>query len=216
MTLFSINNNIETEQNRTISTIPYLSKVYIVSFSVKPNAFVMGRYTSVLHFTTGGNFGAMGMHIPAVWFWNDKLHIANGVNGHPNYWINTPKLAKDQWSDVIIINTKVGESFIYEILLNGKLVHRTTNTTPREYKNVRVYATDPWYPKFQGELQNLLVTTPGMFRFRFSYFYCFVATIGKAFFTCQAWNKEKSCRGLITQRLKFETNATIARNLLHI
>lgn len=160
--MFAINNKIDTEKDKLVSTIPNLPKVYNVSFSVKPTAFI-GEYTNVLHFTTDGNSGTMGDRTPGVWFRNDILHIASAVNGKPNYFFDTPKLAKDQWTDVTIINAEAGESFIYEILLNGKRVHVTINTTPREYENVLVYVTDPWYSKFHGELRDLLVTTPGKF-----------------------------------------------------
>lgn len=104
--------------------------------------------------------GKMGMRTPAVWFWNDELHIASGVNGNPNFWRNTPKLALNQWSDVTIINSKNDSKYFYSVYFNGMLLVEAENPTTSEYKDVQVWVSDPWHQKFAGSLCNLMVTVP--------------------------------------------------------
>ena len=145
-----------------VSTISSMPPEYIITFSVKTTAFVHG-YSDVLHFTTGGNIGKLGYRIPGIWFYSNRLHICGSVKGNYNYCANSQVVAKNKWINVRIVNKKEGSTYWYTVYVNGRQIARTDNPSSRIYKNVKVYATDPWYRPFQGKIQNLKIEVLGMY-----------------------------------------------------
>ena len=155
--------SIHPRKNQVIRTIASISKVNSVSFSVNPTSFIKG-WSSVLHFTTGGNAGRLGYRIPGVFFYYNRLHICGSVSGNSNYCLNSQPLAANRWAKVRIVNSKVGTAYWYEVYVNGRRLVKVKNTRPAIYKNVRIYATDPWYAQFRGSIRNLKVNVAGSAR----------------------------------------------------
>ena len=147
----------------TLSSIP---AEYVISFSVRPTAFSKG-WSNVLHFTTGANYGKLGTRIPGVWFYYNKLHICGSVNGNANRCYNSKPLARNRWTDVKIVNSKVGSKYWYTVYVNGVLLGKMVNPSSRVYKNVKVYITDPWHKSFKGSLRNIQISAKGNFNQKF-------------------------------------------------
>ena len=147
---------IRHRKNRILRTIPVIGKVNSVSFSVKRTA-TQRYWTSVLHFTTGGNAGRPGYRIPGIFFHTNNLHMCGTVGRNTNYCKNY-NLPQNRWANVRIVNSKAGPRYTwYTIYVNGRRILRVKNTIPRVYKNVKVYTTDPWFRPFTGILKNLRI-----------------------------------------------------------
>ena len=148
------------KKGNLLTTLSAIPAEYVVSFSVRPTAFSTG-WSSVIHFTTGENCCKVGSRIPGVWFNNNILHICGAVNDNGNHCYNSKPIAKNEWTDVLIVNSKVGSKFWYTVYVNSIQIGRILNPSSRVYKNVKVYITDPWHKSFKGSLRNIQISAPG-------------------------------------------------------
>ena len=46
---------------------------------------------------------------------------------------------------------------MYRISIGGEELHAVENSQPEEFHNVKVYASDPWYPAQPGSIRNLVI-----------------------------------------------------------
>ena len=85
---FTLFRNKETPitRNTLVTTIPLLPMEYEISFDFKPTKWI-GGWTNILHMTTGGNSG-WGERIPGFFPLNQKVSIANGIDGNGNWNFN--------------------------------------------------------------------------------------------------------------------------------
>ena len=130
-----------------------------MSFNLKPNSYSKG-WRSVLHLTSGKDYGAYGDRIPGVWFHEDgsgKLGIFAAVSGNVNYYVETAPLPLGQWSHIKIVQSLVDGKYWLSVDLNGVNIHRVENSDPRDFKNVKVYAADLWYAAQDGSIKDLLI-----------------------------------------------------------
>ena len=59
---------------------------------------------------------------------------------------------KDQYSS--------NGDYIYRITVAGKQVHRVINNDPREFKNVKMYVSSPWYEPADAIIKDLNMDAP--------------------------------------------------------
>ena len=158
-------NRFKTEgalgKNKVIATLPKLGKAYDVSFEVKPSKYQKG-WSNVLHLTTGGNIAKYGERTPGVWFHSgsgtkNRFHICSAINGNRNYCYNSKDYQVKKWIKLNIQQIKSGKNYVYIIRINDKEVHRVINKNPAEFKNVKVFASDPWYNNQPGAIRHLLI-----------------------------------------------------------
>ena len=62
------------------------------------------------------------------------------------------------WIKIVVKQALVNGDYVYSIHLNGKEIHKVTNTQPKEFHNVRVYAADPWNEALPEKIRNLVIT----------------------------------------------------------
>ena len=140
------------------------------------------NWASIFHFTRWGNCCSYGERYPAVFLHpSGSLHICHGISGNGNHFYNH-KIDLNKKYGLIIRQywNEQGGNLIYEIIINGQVVHEKINTKPtvsqltevkiiRQRKHiiflqkytdsVKVYASDPWHESFTGELFNFGWTT---------------------------------------------------------
>ena len=159
-------NPIEIIQARPYKTLKSLGKDYRVSFDVKATRFIKS-WQSIVHFTTGGNYGKYGDRIPAVFFDSKrKISIRSAINGNPDYRYDDPVERKEnEWINIQIYQKKAyqstGGGYVYKIRINGDTVHSVLNKKPRVFSDVIVYISDPWATKLNGFIRNLMITNNG-------------------------------------------------------
>ncbi|XP_065672701.1 uncharacterized protein LOC105845300 isoform X3 [Hydra vulgaris] len=147
------------KKNNLIATLTSLGKAYTITFKLKPNLYSFG-WKSVIHLTIKENNGQYGDRNPGVWFQEDgsgRLNIYSAVNGNPNYNITTEPLALNEWSNIKISQTRLNSIYIFQVYINGKMIHSIENTKPQLFKNVKVYTSDPWYDAQDGSIKDLRI-----------------------------------------------------------
>ena len=140
-----------------------VKKEYNIHFKVFPKHFSPGWH-NVLHFTTGRDLHDPGSRIPGVWFFpNGKnqarsLHICSDVNEEVNTCFNSHMIPRNEWTQINIKQELINGRYMYQILINHQLVHEVENQSPRMYKNVTIYAGDPFYSPQPGSMKDLIYT----------------------------------------------------------
>ena len=135
----------------------------------KPTDYSHAGWTNLLHLTIGGDYGSYGQTTPSVWFHpSSGISIYSAVNGNPKYkyLTKTDRPPLGVWTSLEISQEQVGGKFIFKIVIGGKKIHSEENTQPEVFKDVKVYASDPWYEPQPGAVKALLIQTKlGQFYF---------------------------------------------------
>ena len=140
-------------KNTLVSTFPSLPKQYEFSFDFKPTKFV-GGWTNILHLTTGGNAG-WGERIPAFLMVNNKVAIANAIDGNGNWYFWSPVLKVSEWVHFRVTQTFERHEYVYRVYMNKQLLKTKVNKKPQEFKQVDVWVSDNWYAATPGYIKNL-------------------------------------------------------------
>ncbi|XP_065662973.1 uncharacterized protein LOC136085581 [Hydra vulgaris] len=142
-----------------LETLNDMMNEYTVSFNLKPKSYSKGL-KNVLHFILDNDIVENGDRNPGVWFHQDgsgKLVIFVAVNNNGKYSIETAPLTLNVWSFVKISQILSNDKYWLTVDLNGANIHRVENYMAKNFKNVKVYASDPWYDAQDGSIADLLI-----------------------------------------------------------
>jgi hypothetical protein len=153
-------------KNVLLTTIPKLSRSFIVKIQLKPSVFQSG-WTNVFHMSAhGGNSEKYGDRIPGIWFWSsnptaavNRLHICSAVNGNRNYCYNSPiNVPRGKWTEVEVTQREeqVG-LYRYEVQVNNVVIGSVLNKGAEEFENVKVFTSDPWHENMKGQIRQLSI-----------------------------------------------------------
>lgn len=140
-----------------VEILPLFGTVWTVSFDIKIIGTIQ-NWGSVVHFTTNKNIAEFGSRIPAVWTAPGKtsLTIASAVNNNKNYHIYTDPLPLNKFVNVKIEQTfTINDKYMFNIYIDGKLIHSIENKKVQDFRSVKVYKADPWYPAANAVVKNL-------------------------------------------------------------
>ena len=144
-----------------IKTIPTWGDIFHIQFNIfvtklpdcgMPLCFL----TNVLHFSAGGDDNEnYGDRIPAVFIQNRGLdnsyiQIASAVNGDKNYMVHIKFFVNIQYQISIRQYKDHGQHW-YQIMVNGKTFHTVINRKPKRFRNVKMYASNPWTTSFAAD-----------------------------------------------------------------
>jgi len=154
------------QKSTKLGTIASLHKTYEVSFEMWPITIKKG-WTNVIHLSRGENNRRYGDRIPAVFFWQTgnedtpaDMFIAAAVNNNKNTFKKAySKAPLKTWYKVKVQQQKVDGKYVYSLFINGKQVYKIVNKRPTVFKNVAVYASDPWFSATQVWIRNLCLST---------------------------------------------------------
>ena len=162
---FSSDGEQQLVKGNLIATIPSMGKEWKVSFEINPTRYFQ-KLANILHLTTGGKgMGAKakpGERIPAVWLHqNLGVIIAASLKGKATV---LKKFAKslvpiNKWTWFNISQVKEGRNYMYKVALGGVEVLAMKNSQPEEFKNVKVFASNPWNSNQEGSIRNLTIET---------------------------------------------------------
>ncbi|XP_065653675.1 uncharacterized protein LOC136071898 [Hydra vulgaris] len=153
-----INNVIEDiptplEKGKNITEMPILNPEFLVSFDFIPYSF-NSNLSSVIHFiiddvTTG---------YPGVWLDDLGVLLISALNNGTNFIFRTDfALALNQWSKIEISQVFINGSYVYKIKVNDTYFVSEINTQVRSFKNVVLYASNPWNVSQNGSIKNVFV-----------------------------------------------------------
>ncbi|XP_065653497.1 coadhesin-like isoform X2 [Hydra vulgaris] len=156
---FLIQNKTSLLKNNLVTTLMKHTKEYTVSFKIKPTSF-LNQWANVIRLTINNDNDKYGDRNPAVFFRKNGtgLHICSAVSGIVNYVKNTDQLVLDNWTSVKIAQEFVGKNYIYSIELNGRTILNIKNNDTRDFSNVKVYVSDPWFEAQPGFIKDLQIT----------------------------------------------------------
>ena len=146
------------QQNKLITTLNTLGKEFKVSFGFYATS--KGTWGKILHFMVG-NSDTNGDRIPTVYY-SGTLQINFLISGREKSF-SVYSVTVNKWHSVKIEQKQEGNSFRFSITVDGKKEHNVINTDAREFRNVKVYANDPWYRTQPGYIRNLYFDTKGNF-----------------------------------------------------
>ena len=160
MNLISL--EIAITKNNLLATIPRMSTEWSISFQFRQTS-LSPVWTNIIRFasanTTYGSPITIGKRIPAVFINinSRKLHFTHAVNGMANYIVNgeaTDNKLNDNHHIEIHQRYVSRGDYRYFIKINGTEIHSTINSDARQFYNVNVYASDPWYENVNGFISN--------------------------------------------------------------
>ena len=135
---------------------------YEIGLDITPSNALVKGWASILHFTaTGGDCCGYGSRIPGVWFspGSRRLLVVDGHSADGNS--NTQKWKCDD--NVLTLQPNVNyrirmlfKSKVVSVYVNGQVACATEPRADRKvFKNVIVYASDPFYEPAKATVQNL-------------------------------------------------------------
>ena len=90
-------------KNHQIGKLTNLFEDYIIGFDLRLNFAYGQSWSSVLHFTTGGNNENYGDRTPAVWLYDNKrLFVSSAINGNKNEYKELTTLRTYRWYSIEI------------------------------------------------------------------------------------------------------------------
>lgn len=149
-------------KGRVIKTLPVLNRGYRLSFQIQPIRNAHYGWSSILHATIGGNMAKNGDRTPGIFFrpGSFKLHICSTVGTNKNYCYDSAPLHRYKVYSIVIQQVQKapsGNLFYYQIIINNKVVVDVLNVHPVSFKNVKYYASDPWYAPANAVFSNFKV-----------------------------------------------------------
>ena len=146
-----------------MATISKLGSEWRVVLEFKPTEYIYGHprgWTSLLHLTIGGDKALHGDRTPAIFFHPGfGIYICSSVGQDTDYCYTSSSHRPDPgiWTDIEIGQRENGNRLTFYISVSGEEVHSVTNTETREFTDVQVYASDPWYTAQPGYIRNLSI-----------------------------------------------------------
>ena len=113
-------------------------------------------WMNVFHFTgTNKNYGDHGDRVPAL-FINKAgyFHFVTSLNDNANY-DKSFHSELGRTYHVTIQQSKEGNKYWYEIVLDSGSILREQNMNPQTYSTVKLYTSDPWHDPFSSDFGNV-------------------------------------------------------------
>ena len=143
--------------NNLLTTIPSLTKEWMVEFSFKPTNLQHGGWTNIFHMTKGGEWGSYGVRTPAVFYHPDNgLMVTSAVNNSFDFRYLFPSPTVGQWTKIRVSQELLDNKFKYRVVIDGveKVVE---NKNAVAFQNVKVFASNRWHTTQPGFVKDLSI-----------------------------------------------------------
>jgi len=154
---------VRRAKNHHIATFDYIGKEYAVSFDFVPSKLQTG-WGSVIHITNkDSDCYTEGCRLPGIWFRREndvsRICVGSDISGNGNYYYDHPEeaIAVGKKVSVRVQQDNFGGNYVFTISINGKVKWAVYNTKPKEFTDMKVYVSDPWFPLQEGVMTNLEV-----------------------------------------------------------
>lgn len=154
--------DLELNRGKLIATLDQLNTEWKVTFDFMATSF-KNPMRNILHMQAkDSKNGREGYCIPQI---NacptphlGSIHISTTINQRVSHYSNNIiKFKLGEWNTIMVAQEKVGRDYQYMIFINGLRVHCTANRHPKVFKNVLVYASNPYFDGQEGFIRNLVV-----------------------------------------------------------
>ena len=143
--------------NNPIAVFRILRKEHQIMFQVKPLQFISGNM-SVLHLFQGDQYG-YGSRVLVVWVVSRVLMFCSDIIVGTNTCVTiSDNVILGSWLTIKVFQKCMENgTYSYNVLVNGVNVYAVINTDPRDFSNVTLYATDPFFNPLNGTIRNLCI-----------------------------------------------------------
>ena len=109
--VFSQKEELPLRKDNHLTTLSSVDKEYSVSFELFVTEHTSAEWRSIVHLTTGENFGPQGARIPGVWLREGNLlYIYSNVNGNHDYvYAYAEPIIEGRWYRIEIDQVKTDE-----------------------------------------------------------------------------------------------------------
>ena len=160
-TVFSSIGEHPLAKNNLIGKLPSLAKEWRVSFDFKPEKYSNDGLMSILYLTVGGNTAKHGDMTPAVYFYKGSIWL--GFSRGKNFKSIHDVMDSEQIPINIWITMKISQelnnkgTYIIKLDVGGREVFLLENEIPRNFSNVKVYASGPWRAPQPGFIRDIVI-----------------------------------------------------------
>ena len=149
-------------RNHLYQTLPTLFKQWSVIVYIMPNG-IEKDHSNILLIGTGANNEEYGARTPAinVASGTTKLIVSSAINGNNNYHLGiTNPILMHEWTRVEVSQLLLlNGSYQYTIRIGDTIFAQMENTDPREFLNVKVYASNNYRSAANAMIANLTIDT---------------------------------------------------------
>ena len=158
-TILSLPNEHILKKNTLLKTLPTLAKEWKVAFDFKSTNYDYWGSAQVLQMTIGGTGGNIGDRTPALWMHKTRgVYIVTTLSGKAavgKYIKKKPSI--DEWTKVQISQVKEGYKYMFSLVIKGETLWSVENTQPKEFSNVKVFASSNWHVAQAGSIRGLKI-----------------------------------------------------------
>ena len=124
----------------------------------KPTTYSGISYQSILHLTNQStNTAKYGGRVPALWSYKGKLRIEYAKDNKGTRSHNLPGPPAGKWTQITLSQEDLSGKFRFRVLINGVEKYNVENAQDGQFRDVRVYASDPWFTAQSGYIKDLSV-----------------------------------------------------------
>ena len=133
-----------------IETLPRQAKSWLLKFKIKPTACADEHWRNVIHVTQGGDYSVYGDRNPFISMIprTNQINIASGMNGEIAMYLCEKFIPLHAYTAVSVTQKYSAKQKQYVAIakLNDTVCNtEIVNNEPREFYNLRVYASDEWH-----------------------------------------------------------------------
>ena len=156
---FAMVEDVSLKKYQLVAILNSLPKEYELSFELMPTSF-LNNWTNVIHLTIGDDNRNYGNRTPGVWFQPDNsLYFNSPINdSSKNFSVLTVRAQIMEWTKVKISQLLITEKYTFTVQVGETEVYTVQNLFPQEFKNVKVYLSDPWYFAQPGLIRNVIIS----------------------------------------------------------
>jgi len=147
--LFSHRDQLELEEDNLLTTLPILTKEWMIDFRIMATNLDHKNWTSIIHMKEEGSSN----RIPAFFSNSSRVQVCFHVNGNPNYQETISGLKLNKWTHIVI--SQYGSRF--KVVIGGRDEINVKNTQPIQFENVKVWATPPGSRAQPGYIKDLSI-----------------------------------------------------------
>ena len=144
-------------KNNLLTTIPSLTKEWVVEFSFKPTNSQHEGWTTIFHMTKGGEWD-YGIRTPAVFYHPGYcLQVTSVVNNNVNFYNLFPAPTVGEWTKIRVSQELLDYKLKFRVLIDGVEKVNVENENAVVFQNVKVFASNPWNKAQPGFVKDLSI-----------------------------------------------------------
>merc|ERR1711962_345114 len=157
-TIYEVEEELTLTKSNLLTTLPTLPREWMVEFLFKPTNLDNPDWTNIFHMTIGGDTTNIGDRTPAVFFRpSNGLQVCSTIKEVPNLHVNLPAPTVAKWTKIRISQEMQKGKIMLEFIIDDEVMLSVANSEAVGFENVKVYASDPWFPAQPGSIKNLSI-----------------------------------------------------------